>query len=113
MPVPHKQNKRVKLLVRKCHYCGTLETDKIYHWDHFVPRARGGSDNTENLVLACPSCNQIKGRRMFYEARLSLLLKRLGWPNFTRQQLIWLKMKGFDVRAAEQGKLYFEETIYD
>lgn len=31
--------------------------------DHVVPRARGGSNDLSNLVLACNKCNQRKGAR--------------------------------------------------
>lgn len=34
-----------------------------YHVDHVVPLALGGSNGPENLVLACPSCNQRKGSK--------------------------------------------------
>lgn len=29
--------------------------------DHVVPKSKGGSDSTKNLVIACHRCNQIKG----------------------------------------------------
>lgn len=29
--------------------------------DHFIPKSRGGTDDVDNLVLMCRSCNQIKG----------------------------------------------------
>jgi len=31
--------------------------------DHVVPRVRGGSDDIENIVLACNDCNSEKGAR--------------------------------------------------
>ena len=34
-----------------------------YHVDHVIPLAAGGSNGPENLVLACPSCNQRKGAK--------------------------------------------------
>jgi HNH endonuclease len=47
----------------RCGYCrsqqkyvlGTLEID------HFIPRSKGGTDDEENLWLACSSCNVFKG----------------------------------------------------
>ena len=42
-----------------CFYCGyPLEND--YQVDHFYPLAKGGSNDAENLVIACPSCNKSK-----------------------------------------------------
>ncbi len=65
----------------KCHYCGC---DVIYghqpylsheeckrkcHVDHVIPRADGGTDELNNLVLACQTCNLKRGRKP-YEAFL-------------------------------------------
>lgn len=33
------------------------------HVDHVLPRARGGQNNRENLVLSCVSCNESKGAK--------------------------------------------------
>lgn len=35
-----------------------------YHIEHIVPRRYGGTDDLENLALACPACNLHKGDRM-------------------------------------------------
>lgn len=45
---------------RKCAYCGTDQVTR-FEVDHFMPRARGGSDAVSNLVLSCRPCNQAKG----------------------------------------------------
>lgn len=48
-----------------CHYCGIRTRSKM-GWrnsatrDHRVPLSRGGSDTSENIVLACWRCNQVK-----------------------------------------------------
>ena len=42
----------------KCAYCGSEDNLTI---DHVVPRAKGGSDFTKNVVCCCHSCNQNKG----------------------------------------------------
>ena len=34
-----------------------------FHIEHVLPSARGGSDEADNLALACPSCNLHKGDR--------------------------------------------------
>ncbi len=44
----------------RCTYCDCL-LDGVYHVDHRFPLARGGTNNIENLTLACPSCNTSKG----------------------------------------------------
>lgn len=45
-----------------CEFCGVREEDAgaALTIDHFRPRSKGGSDALDNLVYACPSCNQYK-----------------------------------------------------
>lgn len=45
-----------------CEFCGVTEIDTggMLTIDHFRPRARAGSDELENLIYACISCNQYK-----------------------------------------------------
>jgi 5-methylcytosine-specific restriction endonuclease McrA len=54
----------------KCGYCG--RGDLPLTIDHVIPKARGGSDDWENLVSACTICNNKKGDRTPEEARMSL-----------------------------------------
>ena len=48
-----------------CVYCGFKPSaeDEPLTLDHVMPRSRGGSDEVENLVPACRSCNSSKGAR--------------------------------------------------
>jgi hypothetical protein len=45
-----------------CGYCGVSEIDagSELEVDHFQPSRRGGSDEWDNLVYACPACNRNK-----------------------------------------------------
>jgi HNH endonuclease len=45
-----------------CEFCGVREEDAgaALTIDHFQPRSKGGSDALDNLVYACPGCNQYK-----------------------------------------------------
>ena len=45
-----------------CEFCGITEIDTggLLTIDHFRPRARAGSDELENLIYACITCNQYK-----------------------------------------------------
>lgn len=45
-----------------CFYCHKKVGGK-YHVDHVIPIALGGSDDPENLVIACPKCNISKGAK--------------------------------------------------
>lgn len=58
-----------------CWYCGTEARTTRYIIEHCTPRSRGGSDNAAHLVIACQSCNWIKGSRTLEEFR-SLLEQR-------------------------------------
>ena len=48
----------------KCHYCGNPEHLTI---DHRLPISRGGSDDDDNLVACCKSCNSSKGTKSYDE----------------------------------------------
>jgi hypothetical protein len=58
-----------------CHYCGTETRLPIRSWgrldrdhatiDHKTPKAHGGTNDPDNLVLACNACNNAKGDRPY------------------------------------------------
>lgn len=45
-----------------CVYCGATAEQSGTHLqlDHLVPRADGGEDRADNLVLACRTCNSMR-----------------------------------------------------
>ncbi len=43
---------------RSCAYCGKPSIE--LHQEHFIPVAKGGGYTKENIVPACPDCNQSK-----------------------------------------------------
>lgn len=45
----------------RCGICGKRLSKKTANVDHIVPVSRGGTDDLENLQLAHPRCNRIKG----------------------------------------------------
>jgi 5-methylcytosine-specific restriction endonuclease McrA len=59
-----------------CFYCG----GKADTLDHRMPRERGGSDRSENLVPACRNCNGQKGTLAVEEYRIFLMLERARPP---------------------------------
>jgi 5-methylcytosine-specific restriction endonuclease McrA len=46
-----------------CFYCH-IPLEK-YEIDHFIPLVRGGSNWPDNIVLACPKCNNRKGKKLY------------------------------------------------
>ncbi|TQI72931.1 HNH endonuclease [Bosea sp. AK1] len=48
-----------------CAYCKTV--DGQFEIDHIVPVTRGGSNDPDNLCVACKPCNSSKGDRLLSE----------------------------------------------
>ncbi|QDP58780.1 MAG: hypothetical protein GOVbin1573_67 [Prokaryotic dsDNA virus sp.] len=48
-----------------CRYC--WQRCKDIHIDHLVPLSKGGTNNLENLVVACRPCNLSKGAKDWFE----------------------------------------------
>lgn len=55
----------------KCYWCG-CNIKNEYHFDHYVPLAKGGTNCIENLVLSCPPCNLNKKAKDPHEFAMSL-----------------------------------------
>lgn len=60
-----KVNERTRQFVRQranylCEYCHSPEksSSDIFTIDHLIPRSLGGSDELDNLALACRRCNE-------------------------------------------------------
>lgn len=51
---------------------------RFYQVDHVIPYSQGGSDDIDNLVLACQFCNGHKGTRSADEYREWLRTSELG-----------------------------------
>jgi 5-methylcytosine-specific restriction endonuclease McrA len=62
-------NERAKARVReragnRCEYCRLEQIDSplaALHIEHIIPKIHGGTDDLENLALACVDCNLHKG----------------------------------------------------
>ena len=65
-------NESTKELVRqragnRCEYCHLHQDDSplaVLHIEHIVPKKHGGTDDTDNLALACIDCNLHKGSNL-------------------------------------------------
>lgn len=60
------QKRRILLRQDKsCFYCGKKLTLSSSTLDHCIPKSKGGSDDFDNLVLACKKCNQDKADKIY------------------------------------------------
>ena len=50
----------------RCQYCLMHQSlqGATFHFEHIIPRSKGGSSKMANLTLACPSCNLHKADRI-------------------------------------------------
>ena len=50
----------------RCEYCRLLQEHSAlrFHIEHIVAQQHGGTDDPENLALACPECNYQKGTNL-------------------------------------------------
>src|SRR5438477_9964421 len=51
----------------RCEYCQLRQEDSplaVLHVEHIIPRMHGGSDDLDNLALACIDCNLHKGTNL-------------------------------------------------
>jgi len=49
-----------------CYYCrNPLKPWETFSIDHVIPKAKGGTDELDNLVPSCRRCNSRKGARLY------------------------------------------------
>lgn len=70
--------------VGKCIHCQTRVTVPVdpdepaqATLEHIIPRHHGGSDDADNLAVACQRCNQGKGKRLDPRSRDDPTLQRV------------------------------------
>jgi 5-methylcytosine-specific restriction endonuclease McrA len=80
---------------RRCAYCQRPSTR--LQVEHLIPKSRGGSDRLSNLVLACETCNIVKGQRTAEE---------FGYPHLMAQARVPLASAA--VMNATRWRLYRE-----
>lgn len=51
----------------KCQYCGSAAPDVLLEIDHIRPVSKGGTNDTTNLITACPACNSGKSDKTLDE----------------------------------------------
>lgn len=59
----HKRNEKRYIYMRDggiCYFCGKELLFKQISLDHYLPKSKGGPDDTFNLVCSCRRCNKYK-----------------------------------------------------
>ena len=69
---------------RVCLYC--KDSHGPFEIDHVRPRWRGGTDDPNNLVLACHRCNQLKGGMSLVSFLSKMRLVEQGKLRIVRQR---------------------------
>ena len=93
---------RTRIWVRRrannrCEYCGVHQDDFdffTFHVEHIIPRQHGGSDDPQNLCLACPECNAAKGTNLtgMLDGKIVPLYhpRRQSWVRHFQWEGAWL-----------------------
>lgn len=90
----------------RCGYCGVSESDAggPLTTDHFQPRSRGGTDEPDNRVYCCFTCNSHKGNHWSADPSEQLLHP----PNDDASAHIRLMADGTISALTERGRLHLE-----
>ena len=79
--VSFEELKRLYKLFPVCPYCNINKTNSI---DHITPLSRGGTNNSDNLVPVCISCNSKKRDKTLWEF---LPILAMMWSKIVRHQI--------------------------
>src|SRR5260370_11318637 len=76
-----ERRERVELRAnRRCEYCRAPQpvSGVRYHLEHIIPESLGGTDDLDNVALACPMCNCYKSDHV-----LGLMIKDQMAANYS------------------------------
>ena len=106
----------------KCIYCGKDVAKEEMTLDHIVPKKGHGGKNRDNLILACPECNNRKGAMTAREFRAQMPKKQRegydqrihelyagGFINEIKEELLL----GRSITEAHTYRLHFKTLLYD
>lgn len=71
-------DRRTVLAAESCCYCGDIALPREV--EHQVPSSRGGTNDLDNLVAACVSCNSQKKAFLVHEWRAFRQTHGMPWP---------------------------------
>jgi hypothetical protein len=101
------ENKRSEVYKKtggKCWYCGcelspymNRMSPDLFVIEHQIPISRGGTNETNNLVPACRSCNSQKAYKTVEEFRSYVAFLSIGVKQFSADQLDYLESLGLSI----------------
>lgn len=97
----------------RCAYCGDAVLPELLCIDHVQARARGGSNDLDNLNPCCRRCNTCKGIKTIEEFRLYMASRRSKHGiQFTQVQLDALREAGLleAIGIPLEHQFFFEES---
>lgn len=90
-----------------CAYCGIYLDIEDMEIDHFFPKAKGGSENIENLMPSCHVCNRYKDSDNIHQFRHKL--KKVS--NRIRKQIMGeIAERHGMIELKEFDQFYFEKV---
>ena len=107
-------DERIKMTApQACYYCGSTQRLSV---DHLIPRIAGGTDEGDNLIWACRSCNSSKGGKDMLTWMQSkgvfppiLLLRR--YLKLVARYCDENDLLSLDIESARQLELPFDLTL--
>lgn len=90
-----------------CRYCGNQPPEVKLVIDHVIPRAKGGTDDEANLLVACEACNLGKGAKRLCE---HVPTDADGW-RMSQEYLEQIDLAKLSRRACKARKRMFQEWV--
>jgi 5-methylcytosine-specific restriction endonuclease McrA len=78
---PHTRQLVVRRTADCCEYCRIAQSlipFHTFHVEHIVARQHGGTNDLENLCLACDRCNAYKGTNLSASGRATVRLLKMN-----------------------------------
>jgi len=110
----------------KCIYCGATSLETKLHIDHKTPVSQGGTNNVDNLVVACKQCNLGKSDTPLQDndyliiKKLNTKLKDIKFQeechtidDFKKNLLHEIKKCNSDIRYLEEKLFILKEVLND
>lgn len=77
-----------------CAYCEIDLDPEMFAIDHVHPRFHGGTNDIQNLLPCCHSCNSSKGTKGLEEFRIFVAARSVAGPLFGLAQINYLRAAG-------------------